>query len=237
MYARSAQIYDRMYAFRDYGLHARSLLAALQAQRGRAGGTVLEVGCGTGRVLEQLVGQFDSMTGLDINEEMLGIARQRLPQADFVLGDMRDFKLPRKFDIVLCLFGTVAFAQTVEGLHRAVRNMADHLAEGGSMVLEGYFTPATYWQDHVALNVLDDTDRKLAWMYRQEVQGTLGITRVHHLVGTAAGVEHFVDTFEVGLFTVEQYEEALTAAGLRFLPFVSPLSGGRPGFIAWPGGH
>lgn len=236
MYARSAQIYDRMYAFRDYGLHARSLLEVLAAERNRAGGTLLEVGCGTGRVLEQLTGRFDSLSGLDINEEMLGIARQRLPEADFVLGDMRDFQLSRQFDIILCLFGTVAFAKTVEDLHRAVRNMAGHLADGGVLVLEGYFTPETYWQDHVALNVLDEQDMKLAWMYRQEVEGTLGITRVHHLVGTPAGVEHFVDTFEVGLFTVEQYEQALAAAGLRWRPFVSPLSGGRPGFIASPRG-
>jgi trans-aconitate methyltransferase len=232
MYARSAQIYDRMYAFRDYRLHAESLMAAIAQARPSTSAAVLEVGCGTGRVVEQLAGRFQTIWGLDINEEMLAIARHKLPDATFVAGDMRDFRIDRKFDVVLCLFGTVAFAKTEEDLRRAVANMAAHMSEDGLMVLEGYFTPETYWQDHVALNVVDEQDLKLAWMYRQEVEGTIAITRVHHLVGSAAGVEHFVDTFEVGLFTVEQYEEALAAAGLRFHPFVSPLSGGRPGFIA-----
>jgi trans-aconitate methyltransferase len=235
MYARSAQIYDRMYAFRDYRLHAESIVAAVSAVRPFAGATVLEVGCGTGLVLEQLTGRCGAMTGLDINEEMLEIARQRLPQADFMAGDMRDFRVDRRFDVVLCLFGTVAFAKTVAGLQQAVVNMAAHLGEGGVMVLEGYFTPQTYWLNHVALNVVDDKDLKLAWMYRQEVEGTTAITRVHHLVGSAQGVEHFVDTFEVGLFTVAQYQQALAAAGLRFREFASPLSGGRPGFIATRG--
>ena len=67
------------------------------------GGPVLEVGCGTGRVLIPTARAGVEITGLDLSEHMLAICRERLREepaevqerARLVEGDMRDFELGR----------------------------------------------------------------------------------------------------------------------------------------------
>src|SRR5262245_1992768 len=62
--------------------------------------TLLELGCGTGAVLELL--PFD-LTGVDLSEEMLRVARAKRPGARFVHGDMTTLALGETFDVVLCI--------------------------------------------------------------------------------------------------------------------------------------
>jgi ubiquinone/menaquinone biosynthesis C-methylase UbiE len=233
MYTRSAQIYDRMYAARDYRAHASSVTAAVSEHSQHPAKSLLEIGCGTGSILQHLVPEFEILCGLDVNAEMLDIARGKLPGVDFVQADMMDFDLHRKFDVVCCMFGTIAFARTVEGLRRALRNMAGHLSEDGVLLVEGYFSPESYWSDHVVLNASEHDGLKMAWMYRQEREGNMAITRVHHLIGSQTGVEHFVDTFEVGLFSMRDYEEVVISLGLHFIALPSSRSPGRPAFVAF----
>lgn len=66
---------------------------------------VLEVGCGTGRVYEQLVPRLipnERYTGVDVSGKMLEIGRRKFPQARFLLGDGYGLQFPdRSFDVTL----------------------------------------------------------------------------------------------------------------------------------------
>src|SRR5690554_907147 len=73
-----------------------------------AGGAVLEIGCGTGRVLIPTARTGVSITGFDLSTAMLNVCRRRLAQepeavqarVQLVQGDMRDFDLGRTFALV-----------------------------------------------------------------------------------------------------------------------------------------
>jgi hypothetical protein len=93
--------------------------------------------------------------------------------------------------------------------------MARHLNEGGLLIIEPFFTPETYWVDRVTLNEYRGDDLALAWMYVSERDGALARLRIHCLAGTPAGVEHFVEDHELGLFTRDDFADAFAAAGLR----------------------
>ena len=59
---------------------------------------VLDIGCGTGRPLaQQLIARGFAVTGLDCAPAMIALCRLRLPQAEWVAGDMRRMALGRKF--------------------------------------------------------------------------------------------------------------------------------------------
>ena len=57
------------------------------------GGPVLEIGCGTGRVLLEVAQTGRPCTGLDLSPSMLDVLKGRLPRATTALADMRDFDL------------------------------------------------------------------------------------------------------------------------------------------------
>ncbi|TSJ40336.1 class I SAM-dependent methyltransferase [Mucilaginibacter corticis] len=64
--------------------------------------TVLDLGCGTGEpILRYLLTQGIGVVGVDASVEMLKIARLNFPETEFVLQDMRELNLNRKFDAII----------------------------------------------------------------------------------------------------------------------------------------
>jgi 2-polyprenyl-3-methyl-5-hydroxy-6-metoxy-1,4-benzoquinol methylase len=64
---------------------------------------ILELGCGTGWLSEQLV-QFGPTTAIDIADEVIKRAKARVPYINFLAGDFVQIPLPKShFDVVICL--------------------------------------------------------------------------------------------------------------------------------------
>lgn len=64
------------------------------------GKSFLEAGCGTGYVLAELAKMGFVVTGLDMHEEGVIYARQRVPSADFFIGKLDQFRPKKLFDVV-----------------------------------------------------------------------------------------------------------------------------------------
>ena len=130
MFDRSAHVYDLLYPFKDYGAEARDLVELIGA-RNPSATSLLDVACGTGRHLELLRASFPDVAGVDLDEGLLAIAQERLPDVPLTRADMRTVDLGRTFDAVTCLFSSVGYLRDADELERAVGRMAAHLAPGG----------------------------------------------------------------------------------------------------------
>jgi len=213
VFRRSARLYDAVYAsIRDYPREAAELDRLIQERRPGAR-TLLDVACGTGAHLEHLTGY--EVEGLDLDPEMLGVARERLPNVPLHEGDMADFDLGKRFDAVVCMFSSIGYVRTAERLRSAVSSMARHLEPGGVLVVEPWLSPEVWVDRHVGAVFVDQPELKIARMNVGEREGNLSIFEFEYLVGTPNGLERFNERHELGLFTVEQYLEAFRAAGLE----------------------
>src|SRR5439155_8731499 len=117
MYQRSAGFYDLIYSasrFKPVEEWADEVHAIIQ-ERNPAAGTLLDVACGTGHHLSYLRDHY-SAEGVDISEEMLRVARARLPDVPLHHADMRTLDLGRTFDAVTCLFSSIGYAQEPDEL-------------------------------------------------------------------------------------------------------------------------
>lgn len=220
----SADVYDTIYGdMLDYDtLSAR--LVELVDQRAPYAATLLEVACGTGLYLEHLNDRYD-VVGVDLSEEMLAVARGRLPDVSFHAADMRTLELGATFDVVVCLGSSVAYCVTKEELQATYERFAAHLAPAGVLLVEPWLTPGAWIQDNVGLGVHGDASMRIARMIASWRQGNVGTLLFHHLVGVpGAGVDYFVEEHVTGLFTVDEHLEAFAAAGLD--PLWLPDEGG-----------
>lgn len=214
MYGVMAQYYDRIYAFKDYAEEAGQVVSWIDAHVRSDGTRLLDVACGTGMHLEYLSKSFTA-EGLDISEELLAFARQRNPDLTFHCGDMRNFDLQKRFDVVTCLFSSIGYMTTIEDLNAAVTNMARHLVPGGVLLIEPWIRPEGWMEGSVHGLFVDDPGLKIARVNSSERKGNLSIFDLHHLVGTPEKTFHFVEHHEMLLATDEELTSAFVGAGLE----------------------
>ncbi len=224
MFSRSARFYDALYDWKDYAAESERLDRLIRARVPDAR-TLLDVACGTGLHLAQLATRYEA-EGLDLDPELLAVARNRVPEVPLHEADMTDFSLDQQFDAVVCLFSSIGYVRTADGLHAALAAMAKHTQRDGVLVVEPWLTPDK-WRPGVFGALFAETDDwAVARMNTSsEVADGLTILDMHYLVATAEGVEHFVERHELGMFTHEDYMLAFRAAGVEVEHDVEGLMG------------
>lgn len=147
----------------------------LYAEVCRGAGSVLELGCGAGRLLPVLAGADREVTGLELDAALLARATEAVDawglveRVHLVRGDMRTAALGRRFDRVVLPFNGLWCLPGGDAMVEALSNAARHLARDGRLVLDVYrtdefhheSTPGDLGQDDlhpIARVPVDDTD-------------------------------------------------------------------------------
>jgi len=109
-----------------------------------AGGSVVEVGCGTGRILLPIARAGCAITGIDGSKHMLERCRARLSaeppavqsRVQLVQHDMRDFDLGAKFALIIAPFRVVQHLTTIDDQLRFLATVARHLTPRGRLIFD-----------------------------------------------------------------------------------------------------
>jgi 2-polyprenyl-3-methyl-5-hydroxy-6-metoxy-1,4-benzoquinol methylase len=95
--------------------------------------SVLDAGCGTGRVAIELARRGIDVVGVDLDETMLAAARTKAPDLTWITADLRDVDLGRAFDVV-AMPGNVMIFLAPGTEPAVVANMARHVSPGGRLI-------------------------------------------------------------------------------------------------------
>jgi SAM-dependent methyltransferase len=95
--------------------------------------SVLDAGCGTGRVAIELARHGATVVGVDVDPSMIGEARRRAPELAWVEADLAALALGRQFDVVV-LAGNVPLFCPPANRSALVEACAAHVAQGGALV-------------------------------------------------------------------------------------------------------
>jgi SAM-dependent methyltransferase len=126
----------------DYAARFTALAATGQDPHGEARfcagllpppATVLDAGCGTGRVAIKLAELGYRCTGIDLDASMLDEARRAAPELEWLLGDLATVTLHRRFDLVLAA-GNVIPLLAPGTLTGAVANLTKAIGPDGLLV-------------------------------------------------------------------------------------------------------
>ena len=218
MFDKSADMYDSIYSFKDYDAEIERLRQLISEHAPQAG-SLLDVACGTGKHLERFKQHYE-VAGLDLDPALLAVAARRNPDTPLHRGDMVDFDLGRRFDVVTCLFSSIGYAREEERLRRAVDCMARHLETGGLLLIEPWIFPEEFEDLFVDSMIVDHENAKVVRVGFSERRGAQSRLEMHYLVRPAhEEVAHFVEEHVLGLFSDAQYRAAIDAAGLRLAAF------------------
>jgi SAM-dependent methyltransferase len=172
----------------------------------RLGRSLLEPGCGSGRMLAALAAHGLEAVGIDTSEEMLALARAR--GCEVVRADMTDFDLGRRFDGAVSVVSTVGILGP-DGLASHLESMARHLEPGARyLVQQGVFAAeGERWRSEWEAE-RGDTKLHIVW---EAIGRDRSRSRMEIVAGSRAGEvveEEHVATF----WTVDAWRETIAAS-------------------------
>lgn len=226
MYEQIAAYYDLIHA----ELTEDVPLVLTLARQGK--GTVLELGCGTGRLLLPLARAGHSVIGLDKSPAMLAKARERLsaePQevqdrVRLVEGDMADFDLGEHVGLTIILFNTLLHLER-EAMARTLKVVGRHMDDNGRLFIDvvnpllAAQTPDDRMLTLERVMVEPETGRKVVQMASSWVDLQMQVLHITWLfdAGPAEGgpVERMVFEAEYYYLYPHEVELMLKKAGFR----------------------
>ena len=201
-----------------------------------ARGAVLEVGCGTGRVLLPVARAGCEVTGIDASPAMLSRCADNLAaEPDAVRArvtlheaDARDFDLGRELALVIAPFRIVQHLVTVDDQLRFLAAVRRHLAPGGRLVFD-VFNPnfralvgagGEEHEDTPATALPDGrTFRRATRVARVRWVEQVSEIEIAYYVSPSTGEEarRFVQAFDMRWYLRAELEHLLARAGFRML--------------------
>jgi SAM-dependent methyltransferase len=151
---RMADVYDTWYGTRlaeATTLESVEVLAELAA-----GGTVLELAIGTGRVALPLAARGLSVHGIGASKAMVAKLREK-PGGDAIpvtIGDFADVAVDGEFDLVFVVFNTLFNLTSQDDQVRCFHNVARHLTAGGVFVVEAFIPDIAGFVDDQAVRAV-----------------------------------------------------------------------------------
>ncbi len=138
LYQKSAVLYDEI--LKESGNRDVSFYKQMIPSQS----SVLELGCGTGRIGYELAKRGNQVVGLDLSKEMLGIFNEKIVQGlddicgkiKTVHGDMIQFDLKQQFDYVIFPFRVFQFLLTDKYREQCLENVKRHLNSGGTVIID-----------------------------------------------------------------------------------------------------
>lgn len=197
------------------------------AEAVEAGGPVLEIGVGTGRVATAIARAGVDVVGIDVSPSMLegardAIAREGVEErVELVEADMRGFDLGRSFRLAILPYRVFAHARTTDEQLSTLQAIRDHLAPGGRIVLNvtvPHAADLSAWDGlrHEGQFTLPDGQQAVLWRQVEYRPGTQALTFhfvVDHLDPDGVVTRRVHGTSTVRQTTPGEIDHALARAG------------------------
>jgi SAM-dependent methyltransferase len=186
--------------------------------------SLLDVGCGTGEHLKFL-GRFER-AGLDNNPEFVTLAQQKLPDVSICLGEMTNFGLNRRFDVVTCLFSAIGYLPDDASILAFLNRCKRHLTAKGILLVEPWFEPDPLGAPkRIGMGMAEQGDRKVCRIMVTSVEGDFSVMSAHHLIVEHGEVDYFIEHHRMRLISRNKLTELFRQAGFKVTYDAKGLTG------------
>ena len=226
--AHVAEFYDHIYGFLD-----REDVGFYVDLAKQTGGPVLELGCGTGRVLIPTAREGLHVTGVDLSDHMMAVFRAKLAQESdevqtrtkIVRADIRDFDLGTQFNLVTVPFRPFQHLITVDEQMACLSAARRHLMPDGWLAMDVFNPNLSRLVDENRQEVEEMEPRQMpdgrtvARNYRTDSidldNQVLHIELIYYVTGVEGEQERTVHAFPMRYFFRYEIEHLLARAGFE----------------------
>ena len=217
-YTGFAQVYDTFMDNVPYDEWGEYLVSLLK-KYGVEDGLVLDIGCGTGAMTRYLDAHGYDMTGIDVSEEMLTIAKEKSsPDILYLLQDMREFELYGTMRAAVSICDSMNYILEEDDLLQVFSLVNNYLDPGGIFIFD-LNTVYKYQEILGEQTIAEDREEcSFIWDNFYDEEEMINEYDLTIFVQTQEDLfQRFTETHLQRGYTLEQMQEILQKAGLVFL--------------------
>lgn len=204
---------DASTQYAHYGEHVTGLVRRHARRPTR---TLLDIGCGGGKNVLNLARHFE-VTGVDLSPAMLAQAKALNPGCRFVEGDIRTFRLGRRFDAVL-MDDAISHMSSRADFVAALRTAHAHLEPGGVMVATPDVTTETFRQNRTTTTTAAREGIDVVFVenvYDPDPADEHYETTVLYLIRDHGRLRIETDRWTMGIFALDAWRRVLHETGFE----------------------
>ena len=234
-YTSFAEVYDQFMDNVPYREWADFLQEILQKE-GISDGLVLDLGCGTGSMTEELAGRGYDMIGVDNSEDMLEIAMEKRQESGhdilYLLQGMQEFELYGTVRAVVSVCDSVNYVTEKEELEQVFRLVNNYLDPGGIFVFD--FNTEYKYREVLGDRTIAENreDSSFIWdnyYYEEEHMNEYELTLFIQETDQKELYHKYQETHFQRAYTLEEIGELLERSGLRFVAAYEDYTKDAPG--------
>ncbi len=214
LYKKFAVYYDKIYENVDYSGESKFVNWAVKKHKTSQGVNLMDMACGTGSHANFLKDNF-KVTGVDINEDMLEIARKKVPEADFILGNMKELKLENKFDIIICIFSAIHYNIDCNELKNTLTSFYNHLEDGGVLIYDLSFNTENWIEGLVSVDTVVEDQLKIARICQSQLTNGIFNANFVFLVKDNEEFDFEIDEHKLGVFEMDKVSKLMKKIGFQ----------------------
>ena len=245
VFGNYSQYYDLLYRDKDYIGEAQFIHQLIQNHAPNPQ-SILELGCGTGNHAMLLAKEGYSIHGIDLSEEMLQQARDRLSNLPpdlashltFSSGDIRQVRLNQKFDVILSLFHVISYQTTNEDLQSAIATVKEHLKPGGIFIFDCWYGPAVLSESPaVRVKRLENEEIQITRIAEPLIYPNDNLVDVNYQVfirdKNSGAFDEIQETHRMRYLFQPEINLLLNNLGFTVVNFKEWITGNTPSFKTW----
>ena len=214
LYRKFARYYDLIYQWMDYESEAEFIEKMVELHPHSGGLDLLDVACGTGNHAQYLVDSFH-VVGLDINPEMMEIAREKVPEMELIQGNMKEMNLERDFDVIICLFSSINYHTNLSELGTTFKRFYDHLKPGGVLIFDLGFCTENWEEGRMLVDAVVEGDLQLARISQSRLCDGVFNANFVFLIKEDGNMDFEVDQHQIGVFNTPEVKKILENTGFE----------------------
>lgn len=197
-YKEFAKYYDIFYKNKNYAKETEFLINFINQND-----KIIDVGCGTGLHASLLQQNGFKVDGLDLNKEMLNIAKTRI-HSNLYLQNILDININQKYDVIISMFAVLNHLKNLKELEHAFMNLKNILKDNGKIIIDLH-NPQNSGSK---TDFYDNISRTMEWNYDKTTK-----IEDSKIIFEIDG-KKYIDNHTFRIFTIDEVKQCCENVGL-----------------------
>ena len=197
-YTEFAKYYDKFYKNKNYVKETEFLMNFLKQDE-----SIIDIGCGTGIHASLLEQKGYKVDGLDLNKEMLDIAKTRV-HSHLYLQNILDLNINKKYDVIISMFAVLNHLKNIQELETSFRNFKNILTDDGKIIIDLH-NPQSSGNK---VDMYDNMTRTMQWNYNEKSK-----IEDSKIIFEIDG-KKYIDNHTFRIFTIDEVTKCCENVGL-----------------------